>query len=418
MRAMNIRLIGILLLVSAPVLAQSEAALEARVAKVLRESPVIDGHNDLPWELRERTLGDLAKLNLRKDQSNLSKTLHTDISRLRRGGVGAQVWSVWVPTTPSGADDFLTAVEQIDLVHRMVSHYSDTFELALSSSDIARIQKSGSIASLIGMEGGHSIGNSLAALRSAYRLGARSMTLTHSLSTAWADSATDTPKFDGLAPFGVEVVKEMNRLGMLVDLSHVSEQTMLDALNESAAPVVFTHSSAQGIDSHPRNVPDNVLQRLRENGGIIMVTFVGEFISDASRLHDARRIGEEARVKRLNRGNDAAAVAAMNEWDKANPMPQPALAEVADHIDHIRKVAGIDAIGLGGDFDGTDLLPKGLEDVSGYPRLLVELARRGYSDGDLKKITGQNFLRVFRQVEQVAARLQKERGASVMQFVK
>lgn len=407
----------ILSLISTPAAAQqSQAALDARINRILRDAPIVDGHNDLPWQLRERVSGDVAKLDLRADQSGLEPKLHTDIPRLRRGGVGAQIWSVWVPTTITGPEAVQTTLDQIDIVHRLVAQYPEAFELARSSSDIERIEKSGRIASLIGMEGGHSINNSLAVLRAAYELGARSMTITHSLNTPWADSATDVPKVGGLAPFGEEVIREMNRLGMLVDLSHVSEETMLDVLRVTSAPVVFTHSSARAIGQHPRNVPDSVLQRLRDNGGVVMVTFVGQFVSEASRQHDAVRIGEEARLNRLHRDNPDAVKTALTEWDKLHPMPQPALSEVANHIDHIRRVAGIDAVGLGGDYDGTDLLPKGLEDVTGYPRLLAELARRGYTDADLKKITSGNFMRAFRRAEEVSRKLRSERPASPVLF--
>ncbi len=388
--------------------------LQAHARAILKASPLIDGHNDYPWALREHDPSrDLAKLDIREPQP----AIMTDIPRLKAGGVGGQFWSVYVPVDLQGQAAVTATMEEIDTVHRMMRRYPDTFELAQTADDIERIFKQGKIASLIGMEGGHSIDNSLADLRMFYRLGARYMTLTHSSNTPWADSATDTPKFGGLAPFGEEVVKEMNWLGMLVDLSHVSPDTMDDALHVTAAPVIFSHSDARALNDHPRNVPDNILQMLPKNGGVVMVTFVPGFISPKVNAWNKLQTAEQDRLKALHPDDPAAVKAGVDAWTAANPAPNAVLSEVADHIDHIRKVAGIDHIGLGSDFDGITQKVRDLDDVSKYPNLIAELLRRGYSDGDIKKITGQNVLRVFREVEKVSKRLQSERGPSVATFV-
>ena len=397
----RIFLSAILLFVSTVAFAQSEAA---RVQRVLREVPLIDGHNDLPWQYEKKVRNHLAQIDIRNEQPSL----HTDIPRLRRGGVGAQFWSVYVSADLKGADAVQAVLEQIDVVHRLNATYPDTFELALTADDIVRIHKRGKIASLIGAEGGHSIGGSLAVLRQLYELGTRYMTLTHSDNVAWADSATDDPEHDGLTQFGRQVVKEMNRLGMLVDLSHVAPSTMHDAIDASAAPVIFSHSSARAITNHPRNVPDDVLRRLRENGGIVMVTFVPGFISEKARLHSATKSAEEARLGALYRGQPDEVKKRFAEWNAANPVPRATIGDVADHIEHIIRIAGADHVGLGSDFDGIESTPIGLESVETYPALLAELARRGHSDDVLRKITGLNMLRVMRAVEATAAKLQKE----------
>jgi len=309
-------------------------------------------------------------------------------------------------------------MEQIDIVHRMMRRYPDAFELALTADDAERIFKSGKIASMIGMEGGHSIDNSLADLRMFYRLGARYLTLTHSSNTPWADSATDTPKFGGLAPFGEEVVKEMNWLGMIVDLSHTSPDTMEDALRVTQAPVIFSHSDARALNDHPRNVPDNILQLLPKNGGVVMVTFVPGFVSPKVNAWNKVQTAEQDRLKALY-PNDAAKVkAGVDAWTAANPAPRATIADVADHVDHIRKVAGIDHVGIGGDFDGITQVVEGLSDVSMYPALTAELLRRGYSDADIRKVLGQNVLRVWHEVERVSKKLQAERGPSTAVFTK
>jgi membrane dipeptidase len=369
--------------------ATQQGVLEQAIA-LHRETPLIDGHNDIPWKFREKANRDLSKIDLRQRQPEL----HTDIPRLRQGGVGGQFWSVYVPVTMQGQEAVRVTMEQIDIVYQMIDRYPDTFELARTAADVERIFKAGKIASLIGMEGGHSIDNSLATLRMFYRLGARYMTLTHSSNTPWADSATDQPKHGGLAPFGEAVVREMNWLGMMVDLSHVSPETMDDALRVTQAPVIFSHSSARAVNDHPRNVPDSVLAKIPANGGVVMVNFVPGFISQEVREYEALPPNQR-----------------QNE-----PPPRATMAQVADHIDHIRKVAGVNSIGLGSDFDGINTVPQNLDDVSKYPLLTAELLRRGYTKDDLRKILGQNVLRVMRQVEQVAARLQKERPASAVLF--
>jgi membrane dipeptidase len=321
-----------------------------------------------------------------------------------------------VPAELAGQSAVTATLEEIDTVHRMVKQYSETFELASTADDIERIFKAGKIASLIGMEGGHSIDNSIAALRMFYRLGARYMTLTHAKNTAWADSATDDPKFGGLSPFGEEIVREMNWLGMLVDLSHVSPDTMEDAIRVSAAPVIFSHSAARAVTDVPRNVPDQVLQLLPANGGVVMVTFVPGFLSAKVAAWTKLQTAEEARLKQLYPSDQAAVTRGVEAWTKANPAPRALVSDAADHIDHIRKVAGIDHIGLGGDFDGITSVPEGLEDVSKYPALTAELLRRGYTDDEIKKILGLNVLRVMRQVESVSRKLHAERGPSTVLF--
>jgi membrane dipeptidase len=389
-----------------------ESALVERARRLLREVPLIDGHNDLPWQCRERFHDQLGKLDLRRDASGLQPPLHTDIPRLRRGGVGGQLWSVYVPVELAGPAAVQAVLEQIDVVHRLAELYPDTFEMAATADDVLRIHRAGRIASLIGIEGGHSIGNSLAVLRELYRAGARYMTLTHSKNDDWADSATDQPRHGGLTRFGEEVVREMNRLGMLVDLSHVAPRTMQAAIAVSAAPVVFSHSSARALDAHPRNVPDEVLAMLPRQGGVVMVSFVTVFTSEAVRAYGAERDGAEARLKALYPEDSARVERELVAWSAAHPAPHATLAQVADHIDHVRRVAGIDHIGLGSDFDGITSVPDGLADVAQYPVLLAELLRRGYRDEEVKKVAGANLLRVLREAERVAVRLRAERPPS------
>jgi len=397
---------------SAASAAAPDPALVARARKLLDQVPLIDGHNDLPWELRQRVKNHLDKLDLRTDTSHLEKPMHTDIPRLRKGGVGGQFWSVYIPADVAGADAVVQVLEQIDDVHRLAARYPDVFEMALTADDIVRIHKAGKIASLVGMEGGHSIDNSLGTLRQLYAAGARYMTITHSKNNDWADSATDAPKHGGLTPFGEEVVKEMNRLGMLVDLSHVAPETMKKAIAVTQAPVIFSHSSTRALDAHPRNVPDDVLALLPKNGGVVMVTFVPSFVSAEVRAWNAVKDGEEARLKTLNPEGPERVKSELEAWVKAHPAPAATAAQVADHIEHVRKVAGIDHVGIGSDFDGITSTPVELTGVDTYPVLLAELLRRGWSDEDVKKLAGLNLLRVFRQAEQTAARLQKERPAS------
>ena len=391
-----------------------DAALINRARALHKQVPLIDGHNDYPWAVRENVQRDIDKLDIAKSQP----TIHTDIARLKAGGVGGQFWSVYTPSDYAGQTAVTATLEQIDIVHQMLRRYPETFELALTAADVERIFKSGKIASMIGMEGGHSIDNSLAALRMFHRLGARYMTLTHSKNTPWADSATDTPQHGGLTPFGEQVVREMNWLGMLVDLSHVSPDTMADAIAVSAAPVIFSHSSARAVNDVPRNVPDNVLQMLPKNGGIVMVTFVPGFLAPKVTAWNALETAETARLLQQLPSDEAARKTGIETWRKANPVPRATVADIANHIDHIKKVAGIDHIGLGGDFDGITSVPEGMEDVSKYPALTAELLRRGYSDDDVKKILGLNILRVMKAAEGVSAKLRKERGPSAMLFQK
>jgi membrane dipeptidase len=383
-----------------------------RARALHKQTPLIDGHNDYPWALREKAQRNFEKLDIAKPQPSIM----TDIPRLKAGGVGGQFWSVYVPVELAGQAAVTATLEEIDTVHQMMRRYPDTFELALTADDVERIFKKGKIASLIGMEGGQSIDNSLAALRMFHRLGARYMTLTHAKNTAWADSATDDARAGGLTAFGEEVVREMNWLGMLVDLSHVSPATMEDALRVSAAPIIFSHSSARALADRPRNVPDNILEMLPKNGGVIMVTFVPGFLSPAVAAWSELQNAEEKRLTGLFPSDAAAVARGVTEWSAAHPSPVAHLSDVADHIDHIRKIAGIDHIGLGGDFDGITAVPQGLEDVSKYPALTAELLRRGYKDDDVRKILGGNVLRVMRSVEKVARRLQAERGPSAMLF--
>jgi membrane dipeptidase len=390
--------------VTNPVQTRNDPNLD-RARRLLREVPVIDGHNDYPWQVREIAKLDLDALDIRRPQP----AIHTDIARLTAGGVGGQFWSVYVPSTAPGenpADAVSATLVQIDIVHRMMSLYSQQMALALTADDIERIQRQGKIASLIGVEGGHSINSSLGILRQLYRVGARYMTLTHSLNTPWADSATDSPKSDGLSAFGEDVVREMNRLGMLVDLSHVSPATMADAIRVSTAPVIFSHSSARAVTDVPRNVPDDILKALPKNGGVVMVTFVPGFVSQEIANDNTLETAERARLTSTTGTTNAKAIdEAIAKWRASHPVPKASLLQVVDHIEHIRKIAGIDHIGLGGDFDGITSVPVGLEDVSTYPVLLAELLRRGYSDDDVKKIAGRNILRVMRAAEAAALRL-------------
>ncbi len=383
------------------------AAALAEVRQLLREVPLIDGHNDLPWQYRKRT-NDLSAIDLARDTSKLSPSVTTDIPRLRAGGVGAQFWSVYVPPIPAGPVAVQAVLEQIDVVHQMVARWPETFGLALTAADIERIHRQGKIASLIGMEGGHSINNSLAVLRMTYDLGARYMTLTHIKNTDWADAAGDEPKHHGLTPLGEEIVREMNRLGMMVDLSHVTDETMRAALKASKAPVIFSHSSMWALCNSPRNVPDDVLAATARNGGVVMVCFLPGYLTERGRLAMMASDAEKARLHQLYPDNPERFKQDMDAWRRANPSPHEAtLGDVADHIDHARKVAGIDHVGIGSDFDGFDGAPDGLEDVSCYPALLAELMRRGYTREEIKKVAGLNLLRVFREVEKVSAQMKR-----------
>ncbi len=403
-----------------PASGKNDAALAARVAKVLADTPLIDGHNDLPWELRARV-----DVDLRLDQTKLNiasrgKTLlMTDIPRLRAGGVGGQFWSVWTPASITGPAAVQLTIEEIDIVRLMVARYPGTFEMAYTADDIVRIHREGRIASLIGIEGGHQINDSMAALRQMYVLGARYMTLTHTLNTNWADSGTADPKHHGLTPFGKAMIGEMNRLGMLVDLSHVSPETMRQAIATSAAPVMFSHSNARALIDHPRGVPDDVLRLVAKNRGIVMVNFYSSYVSAASARWDADRAAEKARFNAppyggLYIGQPERAEAALAEWEKRHPAPVATLGMVADHIEHIRKVAGIGSVGIGSDFDGVSTTPTGLDGVDKYPALLIELARRGWTDAELAAVAGGNMLRVMREAEAVAKRLQATEQPSML----
>ena len=392
-----------------------------RVTRVLEKTPLIDGHNDLPWEIHDRFAGKLSGIDLLGNTAALASGdaigLMTDIPRLRRGGVGGQFWSVWVPTEVQGPAAVQLTLEQIDIVRNMVARYPKDLEMAYSAADIRRIHHAGRIASLIGIEGGHQINNSLAVLRQMYVLGARYMTLTHSVNNDWADSATDTPRHHGLTPFGREVVREMNRLGMMVDLSHVSAETMRAALETTEAPVIFSHSSARALNDHPRNVSDDILQLVAHNGGVIMVNFYPGYVSEARNQWDADHAAARARFSTppfsgLYIGQPDRAKAALDEWMKSHPAPEVTIAQVADHIDHIRQIAGIDHVGIGSDFDGVPATPKGLEGVDKYPDLLVELLKRGWTDDQLAKVAGGNLLRVLAQADAVGTRLRATRSPS------
>jgi membrane dipeptidase len=388
-----------------PASAQDGAAAARRI---LERTPLIDGHNDLPWALRQNHGNDPHAVDLTTDLET-STELHTDIPRLRAGGVGGQFWSVYVPASLTPVEAAKATFEQIDTVKRIVAAHPDTFEMATTADDIVRIHRAGKIASLIGMVGGYSIDDSLGLLREFHQAGVRYMTLTHSRTTTWADSATDAPKWGGLSPFGETVVREMNRLGMLVDLSHVSEETMLDAMRVSEAPVIFSHSSARAVTDHPRNVPDSVLSRMDEDGGVVMVTFVPGFINETFRAWSANRTAAQARLVALEPGDPAAVTAGMAAWDGANPVPETGIADIVAHIQHVRQVAGIDHVGIGGDFDGVPRLPTGAEGVDAYPRILAALMDAGWTEADIRKLAGENILRVMRATEAVAASRAGER---------
>ena len=412
-------LLGAALLAPAADAQEAKPAVpDSRIERLHRDAPLVDGHNDMPWALRREGGYDLVGIDISKETTKI----HTDIPRLRKGGVWAQFWSVWVPTpeaasvvrgTIPGQASITATLEQVDVVHRFLQKYPRDLELALTAADVRRIVKQGRIASLIGIEGGHSIDSSLGSLRMFYRLGVRYMTLTWSNNLPWADAGGDKPAKSGLTPFGEEVVKEMNRLGMIVDLSHTHDETAKDALKVSAAPVLFTHSCARALNpNHPRTLPDDVLREVTRNGGVVMVTFIPEHLSPELYSWDETRKKEQAR---LNAEITEAGVrkAVMDKWLAENAKPQATVSQVADHVDHVRKIAGVDHVGIGGDYDGIFNYVKGLEDVSLYPALTRELIGRGWTDADLKKFLGANALRVMADVEKVAARLQRERPPSI-----
>jgi len=410
-------LLALLALAAAPLEAQTDSALIRHALRLQRAVPMIDGHNDLPWKLRTRgsdsfERSDLGRVVFSWDSMDIARPqpqLATDIPRLRAGGVGGVFWSTWVPVEMIPADAAKIELEQIDIVRRMPERYPRVFALARTADDILRIHRQGKIAILIGMEGGHVIENSLPLLRMYYDLGARYMTLTHFATLAWADAAGDDSTHRGLTPFGRAVVGEMNRLGMLVDLAHVSDSVMAQALRISRAPIIFSHSSARALDPGvPRDVPDEILRMVPANGGVVMVNFYCPFVDSVTAAYERER-GQVAAAARRSGADSLGVAAALRQWDQAHPVPpRPTIAEVADHIDHVRRVAGIDHVGYGSDFDGMDCAPQGLEDVSDFPKLTAELIRRGYSDRDVEKVIGLNVIRVLRQAEAVARRLQRE----------
>jgi len=378
------------------------------IGPLLARQPVIDGHNDLLWEARKQVGYDFDRL----DVGAGGTPTHTDLPRLVKGGVGGQFWSVYVPTSLAGEAAVTATLEQVDGVHRMVERYADRLALATTADEVEAAWRDGRIASLLGAEGGHSIDCSLGTLRMLFDLGVRYLTLTHNDNTPWADSATDDPAVYGLSAFGVEVVREMNRLGMMVDLSHVAPATMRAALDATEAPVIFSHSSARAVTDHPRNVPDDVLARLARNGGVCMVTFVPAFVNPECAVW-ALQARDAMLAEGIDRHDSAAQEAFRAGWSRLHPEPTATLADVVAHCEHVREVAGIDHIGLGGDYDGVDRLPDGLEDVTGYPRLLAALASRGWSEDDLGRLAHGNILRVMRVVEAAAARIRTERGPSL-----
>ncbi|HAC14669.1 MAG TPA: membrane dipeptidase [Bacteroidetes bacterium] len=388
--------------------ATNRAKFLAQATSILESVPLIDGHNDVPIQYRSRVRYKLSQLDFH-NTSDLQRPMHTDIPRMKAGRLGGQFWSVYVPTNVPESESVQITLEQIDFVHRLVDAYPDFLEIAHTADDVERIFGNGKVASLMGMEGGQSIGNSLQVLRQMYELGARYMSITHGRTLDWADSATDTPRHDGLTGFGEEVIREMNWLGMMVDLSHASAPTMRDAIAVSTAPVIFSHSSAMGLNNHPRNVPDDVLDMVKENNGIVMVTFIPSFIFEELHQHISNRNAERARLDYYYTGQPDLVSEKMREWDAANPAPVATLETVANHIDYIKNRIGIDHIGIGGDYDGISLLPEGLKDVSTYPDLFAELLYRGYTEEELKKIAGLNILRVMRDVETESIRLQSER---------
>ena len=377
----------------------------ARVDRVLRETPLIDGHNDWAEQLRNQFGEKWWRADLNADSRNFAKPLHTDIPRLRAGQVGGQFWSVYIPAEVTGPAAVKATLLQIDIVRGIARRYSDTFELANTAADVRRIHKAGRIASLIGVEGGHQIDNSLPVLRQYYALGVRYMTLTHVLNNDWADSANVAPIHGGLTPFGKAVVGEMNRIGMLVDLSHVSPATMRAALEVSKAPVIFSHSSARALSDHPRNVPDDVLKLLAANGGVAMVNFYPAYVTAKRFAWEADRAAEQARAGVLALGQPERAATLMAPWLAAHPEPRVTVAEVADQIDYVARVAGHDHVGLGADYDGIEVTPVGLSGVDGYPVLLAELMRRGWTDAQVAALAGGNVLRVLAAAEAVSARM-------------
>ncbi len=398
---MRLPMLIIALLLAVPAGAQPiDRATKARIDRILKATPLIDGHNDLPWALRQDH--GLSVDGLESGSERRTPPLMTDMARLRAGRVGGQFWSVYISGTILGDEAIRTTIEQVDVARRVIAAYPRHLELAATADDLIRIHRAGRIGSLLGIEGGRQIGGSMAALRLFHDLGVRYMTLTHNQTTDWADAATDEPRHDGLSPFGVQVVAEMNRLGMLVDLSHVSVATATDAIAASKAPVIFSHSDVAALNPHPRNVPDAALRLLPANGGVVMVTFVPAFLRPANWAWSRERAAEEARLKSLFSFSKAQQDAGVARWDATHPQPPLSVADVADHIDHVVRIAGHDHVGIGGDLDGIDQTVPGLGGVDGYPRLFAELIRRGWSDANLAKLAGGNILRALRGAEAVA----------------
>jgi membrane dipeptidase len=393
---------------SAPPAPPAEDAAVAHARRLLRDTILIDGHNDLPWEIRTAKSAprDVAAYDLRKTTPG-----DTDLARLRAGGVGGQFWSVYVPGEDKAEGYAKVQLEQIDIARRIIARYPDALAPALTADDVERAFRNGRIASLLGMEGGHALENSLGALRAYHDLGVRYMTLTHNVTLDWADSANDTPRHGGLTRFGEEVVREMNRLGMLVDLSHTSPETMDDALRVAEAPVIFSHSSARAVCDVPRNVPDAVLRRLRANGGVVMITFVSAFVSQAF-ANASAPVWREYQQRTAGVADAGERARVFAELARGFQGPPVTIGQLADHFDHVRKVAGVDHIGIGADYDGNTDWPAGLEDVSRYPYLFAELIRRGWSDEELRKVAGANVLRALRAAEATARRLQAARPPS------
>jgi membrane dipeptidase len=396
-------------LIATPAAAQKTP--EAIAEAALKRAPVFDGHNDVPWTLRKRTGNVINGFDFQDttdtaqpDATPPGSAMHTDIQRLRKGRVGAQFWSVYVPSTTNEPQAVQRTLEQIDVAKRLIARYPADLTLARNAAELEQQMKAGKVAGMLGIEGGHSIGSSLAVLREMHELGVRYMTLTHGKNVPWADSATDAPEHGGLTDFGRQVVREMNRIGMIVDLSHVSEATMKDALETTTAPVMFSHSGVRAVNDYARNVPDSVLPLVKANGGIVMVVFLPDFVDADVKSYSDARTAEQARLKGRYPGDPAAVDAGMKAWAAANPARKTSVGKVADHIDHLKKSIGVDHIGLGGDYDGMPTGPVGMEDVTGYPTLFVELARRGYSQAELEKIASGNMLRVLKAVEAHAAR--------------
>jgi membrane dipeptidase len=396
-----------MLLVATPAVSQPiPTSVQKRIDRILKRTPLIDGHNDLPWALREDHKLSVEDLESGTDQRK--PPLMTDMQRMRQGRVGGQFWSVYILGTTLGDEAVRTTLEQIDTAHRLIDAYPRHLEFASTADDMVRIHRKGRIGSLLGVEGGRQIGNSMAVLRQFYALGVRYMTLTHNQTTEWADAGTDEPKHEGLSPFGLEVVKEMNRLGMLVDLSHTAPATMKDAIAASRAPVIFSHSDVYALNPHPRNVPDDVLALLPQNGGVVMITFVPGFLSPEVAAWSREKSAEEAKLKSIYSFSKAKVEEGLKAWEAAHPRPPVQVASVADHIEHAVKIAGHDHVGIGGDLDGIPYGVEGLGGVEGYPLLFAELIRRGWSDRNLAKLAGGNVLRALRRAEEVASSMKDE----------